>query len=165
MFITQTVHEWIMSIHWFQVENGKTYRNGELLSACLSYRHAHAQNKKLKVQNVEIAVSRVLDSPYDELVIHHLKCIYALDDRDILEAFQNQYSMTQVFVKLFQSQREQNWMLKVMQTICLELRLLASPADKEANNKKQPVECLEKTAECLMACFRICAADKCVISL
>lgn len=131
-----------------------------MLAALLSFRHAHASSKRLKVSNMESMVSRVLDSYYDELVIYHLKCLYALEEKNILEAFENQYELTQCFVKVFQSQKEENWMLKVMQIVCLELRLLASPADKQANNKKHPIECLEKTAKCLMACFRICAADK-----
>lgn len=109
---------------------------------------------------MDATVSRLLESPYDELVIYHLRCLYALDQKEVLEAFQNQCALVQSFVKLFQTQKEQNWMLRVMQTICLELRLLAGLADKQAGNKKYPVECLEKAAECLMACFRICAADK-----
>ena len=109
---------------------------------------------------METTVSRILDSPYDELVILHLKCLSSLENKNFLDAFENQFELTQTFVKIFQTQREENWMLKVMQTVCLELRLLACPADKEADNKKHPIECLEKTAKSLMACFRICAADK-----
>lgn len=131
-----------------------------MLAALLSFRHSHAASKKLKTNNLAATVSRFVDPPYDELVIYHLKCLYALEEKKLLEAFQNQYELTQSFVKVFQSQKEENWMLKVMQIVCLELRLLASPADKQANNKKHPIECLEKTAKCLMACFRICAADK-----
>ncbi|KAK6631946.1 hypothetical protein RUM44_006976 [Polyplax serrata] len=142
-----------------QVENGRAYKQGNLLAAMLSFRHSHASSKRLKVPNMENTVARYVDPPYDELVIYHLKCLYALDEKNIVEAFQNQYELAQVFLKIFQSQKEENWMLKVMQVICLELRLLACPADKQANNKKHPIESLEKTAKCLMGCFRICAAD------
>ena len=155
-----TISPFLIFNFFHQIDSSKTYRQGDLLAAWLSYRHPHAQSKKLRIQNMENTVSRMLDPPYDELTIYHLKCLYALHDGDIYEAFLNQYALTQAFVKVFQSQKEQNWMLKVMQTVCLELRLLAGPADKQANNKKHPIECLEKTAECLMSCFRICAADK-----
>ncbi|EEB11975.1 PCI domain-containing protein, putative [Pediculus humanus corporis] len=141
------------------VDDGCTYKQGELLAALLSFRHSHASSKKLRPPNMETTVSRILDSPYDELVILHLKCLSSLENKNFLDAFENQFELTQTFVKIFQTQREENWMLKVMQTVCLELRLLASPADKEADNKKHPIECLEKTAKSLMACFRICAAD------
>lgn len=51
-------------------------------------------------------------------------------------------------------------MLPVMNTMCLELRLLAVKAEssKDVKNLK-PGEVLEKCAECLMGCFRVCAAD------
>ncbi|CAH1963445.1 unnamed protein product [Acanthoscelides obtectus] len=47
-----------------------------------------------------------------------------------------------------------------MYTVCTDLRLVAQRAEKErygANEK--PGEILEKAAECLMGCFRVCAAD------
>uniref|UniRef100_A0A6M2DVW0 Putative secreted protein n=1 Tax=Xenopsylla cheopis TaxID=163159 RepID=A0A6M2DVW0_XENCH len=45
-------------------------------------------------------------------------------------------------------------MLPVMYAICLDLRLLATRCEAGA-----PGPLLEKAAECLMGCFRVCAAD------
>lgn len=47
---------------------------------------------------------------------------------------------------------------------CLDLRLLASKcevisANQGNSSEYKPGELLEKAAECLMACFRVCAAD------
>lgn len=51
-------------------------------------------------------------------------------------------------------------MLPVMYVMCLELRLLALRAENSKNIKNsKPGEILEKCAECLMGCFRVCAAD------
>lgn len=51
-------------------------------------------------------------------------------------------------------------MLPVMNSICLDLRRLAARAEAAKSTKNQkPGEVLEKCAECLMGCFRICAAD------
>lgn len=47
-----------------------------------------------------------------------------------------------------------------MYTVCLDLRLLAQKCeDVGGNNVSKPGEILEKAAECLMGCFRVCAAD------
>lgn len=70
--------------------------------------------------------------------------------------------MVQCITKLLQSQRDQNWTLPVMCAGCLDLRMIAVKADKQVTHRsiESPMEIFEKTAECLMACFRICAADK-----
>lgn len=136
------------------------YGNADLLAAYLSYRHEHYKSQKLRVANPEAMASKILEKPLDEVVSYHLKCLDALQNGDVLQAFHHQYSMLQSLIKIFQAQREQNWILKVVHTVCLELRLLAGPADAAAENQKHPVECMEKTAEGLMSCFRICAADK-----
>lgn len=102
----------------------------------------------------------MLPKPIDELASCHIKTITALQEGLITQAFENQYALLQAAIKVFQGPKTTNWFLKVIQVICLELRLLAGPADKAADNKKHPVECMEKAAEGLMSCFRICAADK-----
>ena len=57
--------------------------------------------------------------------------------------------------------KEENWMLPLMNSTCLDLRMFALAADQELarQGKSKPGETLEKTAETLMACFRVCAAD------
>jgi len=63
---------------------------------------------------------------------------------------------------MLQTQRDENWCLPVMYTICLDLRLMAIHAERMLTSKGvgRPKETLEKAAECLMGCFRVCAADK-----
>ncbi|KAK6196245.1 hypothetical protein SNE40_001506 [Patella caerulea] len=65
------------------------------------------------------------------------------------------------FTKVFQSQKEENWSLPVMYAVCLDLRLFANSADIQAVSKRKgkPGEHLEKAAELLMGCFRVCASD------
>lgn len=47
-----------------------------------------------------------------------------------------------------------------MYTVCLDLRLIAQRAEKDGPKAShKPGETLEKAAECLMGCFRVCAAD------
>lgn len=59
---------------------------------------------------------------------------------------------------MLQAYKEENWNLPVMYAVCLDLRLLAQLCEKTMANLK-PGEILEKAAESLLACFRVCAAD------
>ena len=79
---------------------------------------------------------------------------------DPLATYTYQSSAVQSLTKILQLQKEENWMLPVMNLMCLELRLLAVRAENSKSNKSvKPGEVLEKCAECLMGCFRVCAAD------
>ena len=70
-----------------------------------------------------------------------------------------QSSLVGALTKILQLQKEENWMLPVMNVVCLELRLLALRVEHSKNKNLKPGEVLEKCAECLMGCFRVCAGD------
>ncbi len=68
----------------------------------------------------------------------------------------------QSFVKLLSSQKDDNWPLPIMYAICLDLRKLASKADKQMmseSKSSKPGATQEKAAEHMMSCFRTCALD------
>lgn len=88
------------------------------------------------------------------------RAVSAMNKNDPLAMYNYQSSAVQYLAKILQMQKEENWMLPVMNIMCLELRLSAIGAENSKNNKNvKPGEVLEKCAECLMACFRVCAAD------
>lgn len=77
-----------------------------------------------------------------------------------MEAYRHQTTCAQIVVKILQLLKEENWCLPIMYTICLDLRLLAQKCEQiSSNSVSKPGEILEKAAECLMGCFRVCAAD------
>nr|CAD7200776.1 unnamed protein product [Timema douglasi] len=82
-------------------------------------------------------------------------------NKDPVEACRCQMILVTAFIKILQQQKDENWCLPVMYTVCLDVRLHAIKADKILSTKehKNKKETLEKAAECLMSCFRICAAD------
>ncbi|KAM8905366.1 LOW QUALITY PROTEIN: PCI domain-containing protein 2 [Spinachia spinachia] len=65
------------------------------------------------------------------------------------------------FLRAFQSHKEENWALPMMFTVTLDLRIFANNAEQQLQKKGkgQPGEMLEKAAEQLMSCFRVCASD------
>lgn len=91
-----------------------------------------------------------------------LRVIWALNTPDFSEAYRCQSLVVQAFSRMLIACRDDNWLLKAMSTVCLDLRLLAIQADKNNSAKGfgKSMEALEKAAECFMACFRVCASDK-----
>lgn len=75
-----------------------------------------------------------------------------------MAAYKNQTLCAKAVVEILKQLKEENWCLQIMYVICLDLRLLAQRCEGVGNSSK-PGEILEKAAECLMACFRVCAVD------
>ncbi|XP_049773663.1 PCI domain-containing protein 2 [Schistocerca nitens] len=144
-----------------RVEDAWQNRDGTTLSEYLSFRHPHVASSKLQVSNPEAAVEKIVEPPLDEIVSAHLRCVTAVNNQEFMPAYNYQTGMVQAVTKLLQSQRDQNWALPVMCAACLDLRMIAVQADKQVTHRsvESPMEIFEKTAECLMGCFRICAAD------
>ncbi|CAB0002007.1 unnamed protein product [Nesidiocoris tenuis] len=78
-------------------------------------------------------------------------------------------TVMQNFIKALQYYKEENWLLPVLNSLCIDLRILAgqvdaysSPNDSSAhktNSTIKPREALEKAADVMMTCFRICSSD------
>ncbi|CAH0558818.1 unnamed protein product [Brassicogethes aeneus] len=147
--------------HYLQlVERYWKTPDGYKLATFLSLRHEHAAYGNFQQESPEGLVERFLCAPIDEFVCYHLKCLYYIAQGDFQEAYQQQSALTQAFIKLLQSQKEENWSLPIMYTVCLDLRLVAQQAEQQrVGSNAKPGEILEKAAECLMGCFRVCAAD------
>lgn len=129
--------------------------DGPVLASLVSLRHDHVNNKNFLLDRPETMVQKFMSTPFDEIVAHHLRCIYALHYDDFREAYQRQSTLVQSLIKMLQSQKEENWLLPVMYTVCLDLRLLAQGAEKERSGGVERYgDILEKAAECLMGCFR-----------
>lgn len=138
-------------------------RNAHNLSNLLSLRHAHTASSKLHLSDAAGIVEKFLQSvsPLDEVVVAHLRVIWALNVPDLSEAYRCQSLVVHAFSRMLVACRDDNWLLKAMSTVCLDLRLLAIQADKHNSAKGfgKSLEALEKAAECFMACFRVCASD------
>lgn len=148
-------------------------RDGVNAADLLSLKDAHADNKRLLQQissasNINGMVEQHFMSPYDEVVGSHLMTIVAhRSTKDFSEAYSYQCGVVQAIVRMLQSQKEENWSLPIMFTATLDLRLLAIQADHQVFDSKDdgatlqtPVwDTLEKSADLLMQCFRVCASD------
>ncbi|CAN7997540.1 unnamed protein product, partial [Ixodes hexagonus] len=143
----------------FQVDEALQQGRGQKAAELLSCKHAHVASSRLQVEDPEPVVQRVIDAPWDEVVFQHLRCIYHMNNYEFLEAYKEQAIL--VFTKILQSLKDENWALPIMYAACLDLRLFAAQADAQLSKKGKgkPGETLEKAAELLMGCFRVCASD------
>ncbi|XP_014675389.1 PREDICTED: PCI domain-containing protein 2-like [Priapulus caudatus] len=101
-------------------------KDGLLAAEMLSFKHPHISNHRLQVAHPEAQVERYFDSPYDEMVAAHIRCIWAVSNHDFIEAYGCQTIVVQSFCKVLQSQKDENWSLPILFVVCLDLRLFAN---------------------------------------
>ncbi|CAK8687080.1 unnamed protein product [Clavelina lepadiformis] len=133
----------------------------DLLSRLLSFEDPHATNPKLQRESPEGICQRFFESPDDEMVAAHIRGCWALANNDISQAYASQVTAIQAFVKSFQARKDENWALPLMYTLVLDLRKLANKVDQEMpkGGKGKKGDVLEKAADTIMSCFRICGSD------
>ncbi|KAK9310277.1 hypothetical protein QLX08_000293 [Tetragonisca angustula] len=149
-----------MDSYIMQIRRVWLNQEGRPLSNLLSLRHDHVSISQIGSETAITKAMEHLSAPLDDLVLYHLKAIAAMNKDDPLSMYNYQSSAVQSLTKILQMQKEENWMLPVMNTMCLELRLLAVCVENTKTNKNmKPGEILEKCADCLMGCFRVCACD------
>jgi len=152
-----------MSMNTYLSKVSKTYDNydGDGLAVLLSFDDSHIANSRLQIQDPESQVERVLEQPLDEMVAAHIRACWAWANADFVEAFKCQEIVVSSFARLLSSCKDDNWLLPVMQVVCLDLRKFALKADKQISKggKSNTGQTLEKASEGIMACFRVCAAD------
>lgn len=138
-------------------------QDGEVFAQLVSFRHPHAQNMQLQ-GDVDSACQSLLEPPYDEMIAAHLRCIAAQAEGDNINAYGCQAVSVQAFLKAFQAQKEENWCLPVLKVITLDLRMMALAVECRlssslVSHSLKPGEMLEKAADQIMACFRVCVSD------
>lgn len=153
--------QWSLNQYFQMLELALQDEDGLKAGELLSFQHPHIANPRLQLEKPESHVQRVFDQPYDELVAAHLRCCWAVANHNFIEAYGCQAVVVQAYTKLLQSQKDENWSLPIMFCVALDLRLCAVNADMQATKqgKGRPGERLEKAADLLMGCFRVCASD------
>lgn len=144
-----------------QVDTALKRKRGQPAGELLSFKDPHIANPRLQLENPESQCEQWFEPPIDELVAAHIKCIWCVSNHDFIQAYGYQSVVVQSFIKEFQSHKEENWALPIMYAITVDLRLFANSAELQLSEKGKgkPGEVLEKAADTMMACFRICAAD------
>ncbi|NWQ94177.1 PCID2 protein, partial [Burhinus bistriatus] len=133
-------------------------RDGQFCAELVSFKHPHVANPRLQLPSPEEKCQQVLEPPYDEMFAAHLRCTYAVGNHDFIEAYKCQTVIVQYpFPILLYFSRA----LPIMYAVALDLRIFANNADQQLvkKGKSKVGDMLEKAAELLMSCFRVCASD------
>ncbi|NXD71444.1 PCID2 protein, partial [Eolophus roseicapillus] len=136
-----------------QVQEAIDSRDGQFCAELVSFKHPHVANPRLQLPSPEEKCQQVLEPPYDEMFAAHLRCTYAAGNHDFIEAYKCQTVIYTVFY-FFRA-------LPIMYAVALDLRIFANSADQQLvkKGKGKVGDMLEKAAELLMSCFRVCASD------
>ncbi|NXN27993.1 PCID2 protein, partial [Nycticryphes semicollaris] len=126
-------------------------RDGQFCAELVSFKHPHVANPRLQLPSPEEKCQQVLEPPYDEMFAAHLRCTYAVSNHDFIEAYKCQTVIVQYPFPA----------LPIMYAVALDLRIFANNADQQLvkKGKTKVGDMLEKAAELLMSCFRVCASD------
>ncbi|KAF1485377.1 PCI domain-containing protein 2, partial [Eudyptes chrysocome] len=136
-----------------QVQEAIDSRDGQFCAELVSFKHPHVANPRLQLPSPEEKCQQVLEPPYDEMFAAHLRCTYAVGNHDFMEAYKCQ---TVIYTMFYFSRA-----LPIMYAVALDLRIFANNADQQLvkKGKSKVGDMLEKAAELLMSCFRVCASD------
>ncbi|NWQ68858.1 PCID2 protein, partial [Tyrannus savana] len=136
-----------------QVQEAIDSRDGQFCAELVSFKHPHVANPRLQLPSPEEKCQQVLEPPYDEMFSAHLRCTYAVGNHDFIEAYKCQ---TVIYIMFYFSRA-----LPIMYAVALDLRIFANNADQQLvkKGKSKVGDMLEKAAELLMSCFRVCASD------
>ncbi|XP_025407482.1 PCI domain-containing protein 2 [Sipha flava] len=139
--------------------------NGTELANFFSLRDNQSKewNHKNSVEYLQkIAVDNELD--FENEIILHLNVLKSIGENKYDEAFKGQLAILQNIVKYLQASDNENWMVPLANTICVDLRYLLNAFDKfDSSNKKQKLERYndfqKKFIDIMMMYFRICSGD------
>ncbi|NXD35578.1 PCID2 protein, partial [Copsychus sechellarum] len=139
-----------------QVQEAIETRDGTFCAELVSFKHPHVANPRLQLPSPEEKCQQVLESPYDEMFAAHLRCTYAVANHDFVEAYKCQTVIVQ-----YPFHKSCILALPIMYSVALDLRIFANNADQQLvkKGKSKVGDMLEKAAELLMSCFRVCASD------
>lgn len=150
-----SVNQYLQELH-----NAINRQDGPHFADLLGYKHPHIASKKLQLKDPVTVVVNWFEQPLDEAIANHLRAVWAVCNNNYSEAYMAQVALVQNFCKFLGNQKDDNWMIPALFTVCLDLRLFAMSADKQlAVGSRDPHEKLEKAAEYLMNCFRVCVSD------
>uniref|UniRef100_A0A8K9UIB8 PCI domain-containing protein 2 n=2 Tax=Oncorhynchus TaxID=8016 RepID=A0A8K9UIB8_ONCMY len=143
-----------------QVYEAIDNHEGSFCAELLSFKHPHVANPRLQLASPEEKCQQVLEVPYDEMVAAHLRCTYAVSNHDFVEAYKCQTLVVQYpfgisgdyFGYIFSSLPIPEGFDDCRMIFQAEQQLLRKGKGKLG-------DMLEKAAEQLMGCFRVCASD------
>ncbi|CAH8505620.1 unnamed protein product [Schistosoma intercalatum] len=145
------------------VNNCINNRNGRGLSHYLMCSDPHVYNSRLAVPDPENIAVSYLVSPWDEIVSAHVRCIWAMRNRDFEEAYACQIVLVKTVAKALSELKDDNWILPVVHVAAIDLRRFAHGLDSrftpQSDSFRNQGRRMENAAQLILRLFQICASD------
>ncbi|CAG8447358.1 5393_t:CDS:10 [Acaulospora morrowiae] len=136
-------------------ENGT--KVAELLTIRAPFMQTLASHcEKFSVRKLETDAKRILEQPWNELILLYIKVITSISKRKYAEAFEEHLLLVQAFHKTNSSR----WSLPILYVIDFDLRLLAIKSDLIFMMAEKPPKNLEIAARTINRTFSICITDR-----
>ncbi|GIY93678.1 uncharacterized protein CEXT_581251 [Caerostris extrusa] len=82
-----------------EMEDFLRHGDGERAAEYLSIQHHHALSSKIYNSNHDTKVKKIFESPWDELVLFHIKCLHEMHKENYVEAFKSHFAVVQYPLK------------------------------------------------------------------
>ncbi|KAI6205237.1 CSN12-like protein [Aphelenchoides besseyi] len=136
---------------------------GEFLSELFSCQDSHAQSPNFQIADIEDDYHdrNVTSNVFDDMVAIHCRVLYFLSKNEPIEAYAAQTALVQYYNKeILVKEKDANWFIPILTTICRDLRIIASMADKDREIiDEEEKSFYEEAAEPIMESFRTCVTE------
>ncbi|CAI2163162.1 13360_t:CDS:2 [Funneliformis geosporum] len=148
-----------MKTYYDSFQNCVFSEDGDGVKVLLSIAAPHAKDLTLKLSQInpkklELETHRLMESPWDELVLQYFKVLLAIYKNNYYEAYKEHYNMIVLASNLTR------WILPVLYMICWETRELADKADDYLIDNDEDPKCLEEAARNINKGFSTCITDR-----
>ena len=155
--------------HLQRLSHGINSQNGKLAASLLSVRNPQmrqlvtsAATARLDERQLTQLCSQVLQDEWDAAmaseVLQSARALWV--EHNYLSAYTHQHRAASAFKDRLQQDKEQNWGLPIMETLTLELRLIATRADDEATRRGTKPEALEGAMTVIREFFAMATSDR-----
>ncbi|KAI6221434.1 CSN12-like protein [Aphelenchoides fujianensis] len=110
----------------------ESWAAGEQLAELFSCQHKHAQSRDFQVEDIEedFGERDVFSSVFDDMVAIHCRVLFYLARKQAEDAFATQMALLQYYNKeILTKEKDMNWFCPILDTLCTDLRIIASMAD------------------------------------
>ncbi|KAG1175623.1 hypothetical protein G6F70_003963 [Rhizopus microsporus] len=150
-----------------KIKKNSQEERGKPLAALFAYSEKHVDqlvSHNLRPQELQELINRAqLESPWNDIALHHIRTAINLDQEDYEEAFLSQKELVQSFQRNMPNFTR--WVLPVLYVFNNDLRLIATRADQDKEAEEGQRRKLEEAANVISKSFTGCITDRSVMSL
>uniref|UniRef100_A0A914EKZ6 PCI domain-containing protein 2 homolog n=1 Tax=Acrobeloides nanus TaxID=290746 RepID=A0A914EKZ6_9BILA len=163
MIMFSSFQEYLKRIDTFLYDS--SWSAAEKIAQLISCRDGHVECRTLWLEDADSKIPNryVIEwGPMDDIVVLHAKVLYLIHEDRFEDAYFTQAAMLQIFNReILQKEKDTNWFMPILYTLCSDLRLLAKTADSKPSKhrKSEAPSFYEEAANPIMESYRICVAE------